>query len=42
MNYRVQRLKEDLTNVQRRNKHQRQQLANYKKAYDRKCVKNNK
>lgn len=38
MDYRTQRLKEDLTNAQRRNKNQRKQLANYNKAYDKKCT----
>ena len=32
--YRVQRLKEDLTFAQRRNSRQRQQLANYKKVHE--------
>ena len=32
--YRVQRLKEDLTFAQQRNKRQRQQLANYKKVHE--------
>lgn len=35
MNYRVQRLKEDLTNAQQRNKKQRIQLSNYKKVHER-------
>lgn len=35
MDYRVQRLKEDLTNAQQRNKKQRIQLANYKKCHER-------
>ena len=34
MDYRIQRLKEDLTNVQQRNKRQRKQLANYTKKYN--------
>ena len=34
MDYKVQRLKEDLTNAQYRNKNQRKQLNNYKKAYE--------
>lgn len=38
MDYRVQRLKEDLTNAQHRNKNQRKQLANYTTAYDKKCI----
>ncbi len=32
--YRIQRLKEDLTYAQQRNKHQKQQLANYKKVHE--------
>ena len=32
--YRVQRLKEDLTFAQQRNKRQKQQLANYKKVHE--------
>ena len=32
--YRTQRLKEDLTYAQQRNKKQRQQLANYKKVHE--------
>lgn len=40
MDYRIQRLKEDLTNAQRRNKNQRIQLANYKKAYEKKFKEN--
>ena len=32
--YRVQRLKEDLTFEERRNSRQRQQLANYKKVHE--------
>ena len=32
--YRVQRLKEDLTFAQQRNRHQKQQLANYKKVHE--------
>lgn len=35
MDYRIQRLKEDLTNAQQRNKKQRIQLANYKKVHER-------
>ena len=35
MDYRVQRLKEDLTNAQQRNKKQRIQLSNYKKVHER-------
>lgn len=35
MDYRTQRLKEDLTNAQQRNKKQRIQLANYKKCHER-------
>lgn len=35
MDYRVQRLKEELTNAQQRNKKQRIQLANYKKCHER-------
>lgn len=34
MDYRVQRLKEDLTNAQQRNKKQRIQLANYKRVHE--------
>lgn len=37
MEYRIQRLKEDLTLAQQRNKRQRKQLANYTKAYKNKC-----
>lgn len=33
--YRIQRLKEDLTMAQQRNKKQRIQLANYKKCHER-------
>lgn len=40
MDYKIQRLKEDLTNAQRRNKNQRKQLANYKNAYDKKFKEN--
>ena len=32
--YRIQRLKEDLTYAQHRNKHQKQQLANYKNVHE--------
>lgn len=32
--YRIQRLKEDLTYAQQRNKNQKQQLANYKKVHE--------
>ena len=32
--YRIQRLKADLTFAQQRNKHQKQQLANYKKVHE--------
>lgn len=32
--YRIQRLKEDLTLAQQRNKHQKQQLANYKNVHE--------
>lgn len=32
--YRVQRLKEDLTYAQQRNKQQKKQLANYKKVHE--------
>ena len=32
--YRIQRLKEDLTFAQQRNKHQKQQLANYKNVHE--------
>lgn len=32
--YRIQRLKEDLTFAQQRNKHQKKQLANYKKVHE--------
>lgn len=35
MDYRIQRLKEDLTNAQQRNKKQRIQLSNYKKVHER-------
>lgn len=35
MDYRMQRLKEDLTNAQQRNKKQRIQLANYKRVHER-------
>ena len=35
MDYRTQRLKEDITNAQQRNKKQRIQLANYKKCHER-------
>ena len=35
MDYRVQRLKEDLTNAQQRNKKQRIQLSNNKKVHER-------
>lgn len=32
--YRIQRLKEDLTYAQQRNKNQKRQLANYKKVHE--------
>ncbi len=32
--YRIQRLKEELTYAQQRNKHQKKQLANYKKVHE--------
>ena len=32
--YRIQRLKEELTYAQQRNKHQKEQLANYKKVHE--------
>lgn len=35
MDYRIQRLKQDLTNAQQRNKKQRIQLNNYKKCHER-------
>lgn len=34
MDYRVKRLKEELTNVQQRNKEKRKQLANYKRCHE--------
>ncbi len=42
MEYRIQRLKEDLTSAQQRNKRQRKQLANYTNTYKNKCNECNK